>query len=259
MHSCIYKGRVAHVRHLPFTHSFSYSIFMLYLDLSELPSLFDDRWFWSVDKRNIATFRRSDYLGDPAVSLDTAVREKVRETQGTLPDGPIRMLTHLRYFGHCFNPVSFYYCFDRAGEKVETIVAEVTNTPWRESHAYVLGEEKDLRDKEEKHFQLSKDFHVSPFIDMNQDYDWLISEPGDTNHIRMLNTQNGKPFFEADLQLNREEISGLSLAKLLLLRPPMTMKVVSAIYWQALKLRLKGAHFYTHPDKNEPSSGGMEA
>ena len=83
-------------------------------------------------------FRRSDYLGDPAVPLADAVRALVAERLGSAPQGPIRLLTHLRTFGHCFNPVSFYYCFAADGERLEAIVAEVTNTPWGERHAYVL-------------------------------------------------------------------------------------------------------------------------
>ncbi|MEI2421818.1 DUF1365 family protein, partial [Arthrospira platensis SPKY2] len=105
---------------------------MVCLDLAELDTVFRGRWLWSTQRPALAWLRREDHLGDPAHSLDESVRRLVAERTGRRPAGPIRLLAHLRYFGHCFNPVSFYYCYDAAGERVETIVAEVNNTPWGE-------------------------------------------------------------------------------------------------------------------------------
>ena len=138
MHSAIYEGTVRHRRFAPVRNQFTYRLFMLYLDLAELSDVFRGRVLWSTDHFNLAWLRRSDHLGDPAVSLDEAVRELIAERTGTRPMGPIRLLTHLRYFGHCFNPVSLFYCYDPAGERVETVVAEVSNTPWHERHCYDL-------------------------------------------------------------------------------------------------------------------------
>ena len=138
LHSAIFRGRLQHRRHAPHAHRFDYPLFMMYLDLDELPRLFTRRWFWSVGRRNLAEFRRSDYLGDPDRDLADCVRDCVSAKLGWRPDGPIRLLTHLRYFGHCFNPVSFYYCFAEDGETLRAIVAEITNTPWQERHQYVL-------------------------------------------------------------------------------------------------------------------------
>ena len=113
-------------------------LFMLYLDLDELPALFDGYRLASARGRSLAEFRRADHLGDPRRPLADEVRALVAARSGTAPAGPIRLLTNLRYLGHAFNPVCFYYCFDAAGERVEAVVAEVTNTPWGECHAYVL-------------------------------------------------------------------------------------------------------------------------
>ena len=124
---------------------FRYPLFMAYLDLDELPELFDGRLLWSARRPAVAWFRRADYLGAPGTPLDEAVRELVLERTGIGLDGPIRLLTHLRYLGHCFNPVSFYYCYDPPGERVRAVVAHVTNTPWGERHAYVLGVERGGR------------------------------------------------------------------------------------------------------------------
>ena len=100
----------------PTGHEFVYRLFMMYLDLDELDSVFRHRWFWSVKRPALARFRRENHLGDATVPLDTAVRDLVLAETGSRPQGPVRLLTNLSYFGYCFNPVSFYYCFDSADE-----------------------------------------------------------------------------------------------------------------------------------------------
>jgi DUF1365 family protein len=219
---------------------------MMYLDLAELDDAFEGRAFWSVGRPNLAWFRRRDYLGNPDVPLDVEVRNLIEKRIGQRPEGPIRMLTHLRYLGHNFNPVTFYYAFDPAGKRVDAIVANITNTPWGERYSYVMdannGGDREMR------FQFAKNFHVSPFIDMDMDYDWRFSHPGETLHIRMTNSREEVPIFRAYLDMRRLELSGGNLARMLLTYPPMTMKVIAGIYWQALKLRMKGATFYPHPE-----------
>ncbi len=138
MHSAIYKGQLRHRRLDPVEHTFSYRLFMMYIDLAELNQVFKKRWFWSAKHPALARFRRERHLGDPTIPLEQSVRDLIRDTTGQVPHGPIRLLTHLQYFGYCFNPVSFYYCFDETDTRVETIVAEVNNTPWGEQHCYVL-------------------------------------------------------------------------------------------------------------------------
>ena len=138
MHSCLYEGTVRHRRLTPVAHQFHHSLFMMYLDLDELPTLFRNRWFWSNERANVAVFRRCDHFGDPAVSLDETVRTLVESRTGRRPTGPIRLLTHLRYFGYCFNPLSVYFCFAPDGQSLDIVVAEVSNTPWGERHCYVL-------------------------------------------------------------------------------------------------------------------------
>jgi DUF1365 family protein len=162
----------------------------MYLDLAELDRVFQKRWFWSVDRWNLAYLRRRDHLGDPGKSIDESVRGLIRQDTGLDPSGPIRMLTHLRYFGHCFNPVSFFYCFDPTDRHVETIVAEVHNTPWHERHCYVLTEALNDAAEPWKYYRFRKDFHVSPFMDMNQHYDWRFLQPGDRIQVHMQNFEN---------------------------------------------------------------------
>jgi hypothetical protein len=124
--TAIYEGTIAHARRVPRAHAFSYRLYMLYLDLDEVPRL------------GVRGFRREDILGDPSRDLAAEVKDRVERELGFRPEGPVRLLTHVRSLGYVFNPVSFYYCFDRAGERLEAVVAEITNTPWGERHAYAL-------------------------------------------------------------------------------------------------------------------------
>ena len=247
MRSCIYIGSLYHHRYLPKENNFIYSVFFMFLDLEELPQLFDGRWFWSVGRSNVATFRRADYLGPPDVSLDQAVRDRVEQELGERPSGPIRMLTHLRYFGHCFNPVSFYYCYDANDIKVQYIVAEITNTPWRDRHSYVLGEKQNEEKGARKRYRFLKEFHVSPFMDLDFWYDWRFEEPGESLRIQMINTKEQNKYFEAKLNLQRKEMTGPALALILVRFPAMTLRVLSMIYWQAFRLWLKKTPYYEHP------------
>jgi len=245
MHSCIYAGQVDHRRLTPVRHAFRYRLFMLYVDLAELERVFAGRWLWSVTRPALAWLRRSDYLGDPNDPLEQSVRKLVASSTGRSPVGPIRLLTHPRYFGYGFNPVSFYYCFAADGATVETIVAEVRNTPWGERHCYVL----DSSGAPARRFDTAKALHVSPFMPMDVRYDWAFSIPAERLGVGMSVTRDGRPLFTAALDLRRREITGASLAGVLVVYPFMTLKVIGGIYWQALLLWLRGCRTYVHPHK----------
>lgn len=259
MNSCLYFGRVSHRRHGgetdPVSNAFEYGMFMAWIDLAELDTVFRGRWLWSTRRPALAWLRRADHFGNPELPLEDTVRDLVEARTGRRPAGPIRLLTHLRYFGHCFNPVSFYYCYDVTGDRLDTIVAEVSNTPWGERHCYVLPRARARIRGPVQEFELDKDFHVSPFLPMETRYQWRFNEPGARLVVHLRNEQQGRRAFDATLSLERREINGAALAAALLRFPFMTMTVVMLIYWQALKLKLKGARFYMHPAKPEP---GME-
>jgi DUF1365 family protein len=142
------------------------------------------------------------------------------------------------------NPVSFYYCFDRSGERVDTIVAEITNTPWKERHQYVL----PVRDESQvKRFDFDKEFHVSPFLPMDMQYQWTFSDPVERLYVHMQNQQHGEHVFAATLALKAYPITARSLVGVLFGFPLMTVKVIAAIHWQALKLWLKRTPVFDHP------------
>jgi DUF1365 family protein len=245
MHSALYLGRVRHRRFTPRPHAFSYPLFMVYLDLDELDRVFASRWLWSIGRANVASFKRADYFGDPAKPLKAALGELVQSATGHTPTGPIRLLTHLRYFGHCFNPVTFYYCFNTGDTAVETIVAEITNTPWKERHCYVLpvGAQSGAISR----WQFDKCFHVSPFMPMDLQYDWRCSAPGEALAVHMNCQRDGRNVFDASLSLQRRELGAASMALALLRFPLITVRVLAAIHWQAFRLWLKRVPVVTHP------------
>jgi DUF1365 family protein len=246
----IYEGTIRHRRFHPKENRFQYRVFFMFLDLGHLDMLSGIHPLWSATGVNLAYFRRRDHMGAPDVPLDRAMRNHVEENTGNRPQGPIRILTHLRYFGHCFNPVSFYYCYDAADSQVETIVAEIHNTPWGQEHLYVLPEEKSIHPSHQwRRHRFDKQFHISPFMDMHLHYDWRFRIPARQLNVHMINYQNGKRLFDASLSLAQKPLTRLNLTRILWLYPAMTVKVVSLIYWQALKLLLKGTPFYSHPGK----------
>jgi uncharacterized protein len=255
MESRLYTGQVVHQRLTPVAHRFDYSMFFLYLDLAELERVFAGRWLWSVEATNWASFRRSDHLRSSTVSLDCAVRDEVQRQLGRRPCGPIRLLTHLRYLGYCFNPISIYYLFAEDGRTLEAVLTEIHNTPWGEEYLRAFDAGDSPRDGEWYRFQLDKEFHVSPFMPMELSYDWRFTTPGERLAVCMTSLQGGSKIFNASLQLQRKALTGGNLAAALLRWPFITAKVIAAIYWQALRLKLKGTPFCPHPEKLEVRKG----
>jgi uncharacterized protein len=240
--SCIYEGTIRHRRFDP-RREFSPRLALAYLDLDELPGLLNGRL---VSRRpGLVRFRRQDYLGDPAVPLDRAVRDLVEEETGSRPAGPIRLLTQLRSLGHCFNPVSFYYCFGPDGESVQALVAEVTNTPWGERHTYVLEGEHARQGVLDGQFD--KALHVSPFMGMDHRYDIHAGAPAQTLSVHIASSRADTTIFDATLALRRRQLTRRSMAKNTARYPLATVRVLALIYGHALGLKLAGVSVHRHP------------
>lgn len=229
----------------------------MYLDLAELGSVFKGRFCWSTQRMALARFRREDHLGDPRVPLHESVRDFVTQSGRPRPEGAIRLLTHLRYFGFVMNPVSFYFCFDQQNEKLQTIVAEVNNTPWGERHIYVIGQEQ-FDNPLEKQFT-NKEFHVSPFLPMEMQYLWQLTVPEERLTVHIENYQSRQRMFDVTMSLQRREITTQNLLRCLFFYPFMTWYVFAAIYWQALRLWLKRVPFYPHPKQKKNSGKSKSA
>jgi len=258
LHSCLYRGIVRHARHLPHEHRFQYQLFLVYLDLDELDQVFAGRWAWSTKYPTFAWFRRQDHLGDPHKPLADSVRELVHERTGLSVEGPIRLLTNLRYFGYVMNPVSYYYCFDRDGKNLLAVVAEINNTPWGERHCYVIpkGTAEGQEAIQDIEYQHDKEFHVSPFMPMEMKYHWRFTTPGDELAVTIGLDKEGLHQFDASLKLQRVPMTGWNLTKTLIRFPCMSVNVVAAIYWQALRLWWKKTPFYAHP-RSLPGSNSL--
>ena len=255
LNSCLYVGTIRHRRYFPVPHGFNYAIYMSYLDLDELDQVYHGRWFWSSNRRNLVEYRRADFLGPANVPLKTAVWDRVEAATGERPNGPVRLLAHLRYFGLSFNPVCFYYCFEADGETLHSIVAEITNTPWRERFAYVLPVRTARQRGSVWRWEFDKKFHVSPFLPMGLGYDWRFQKPDAELRVHMdvlAPTTDDSAIktlrqFDTTLVLGRKELTAVNLASALLRFPFITLGVLIKIYWQALLIRWKKNPFFDHP------------
>lgn len=244
-------GSVWHRRYSPRPHSFRYSMWLSLLEVDAIEARFSTSRLWSIERFNLVTFRRRDYIGPHNLGLGEAVRRRVRQQLGFSPSGSIRMLTHLRQWGMCFNPVTFYFCESSRGE-LQAIVADIHNTPWNERHAYVL--DARAQPGPEFRFAFDKEFHVSPFLPMDMRYDWRIRYGSDRIDVHMRVMREEAECLSTGVQLVLAEMTPRRMRLMPLFFPLMTLRVSTGIYYQALRLWLKRIPFFRHPD-GTPASG----
>ncbi len=245
--SSLYFGTLRHRRFGPARHEFTYPIFMAFLDVDRLPELMRVSRLSSYNRFNWASFHESDHFGDPALTLRERLKGDAAASGIDLPDGPIFLLTHLRYLGYNFNPVSFFYCYGREG-RLESVLAEVNST-FGESHNYWLSPAN--RTPGAQTYRSPKVMHVSPFMPMELDYRFVLPPPGERLIAHMDTFAGGRRSFDATLSLERAPWSAPSLRAALLRFPWMTAAVTAAIHWQALKLYLKKVPVFTHPARRQ--------
>ncbi len=247
MQSCLYEGVVTHARVRPVDHAFRYRMFMAYLDLDELAGTLDSVTLLSRRRFAPASFLRDDHLGPIDQPLAVSVREHVRDKVGIETRGPVRILTQLRYFGAYFSPINLFYLFDETETRIEAVVAEVSNTPWLERHHYILWEGNCSQRENKMAFSHCKEFHVSPFMDMDAEYRWQLTSPAEQLSVQLSSFNEGRSLFQANMTLTRRPLDNRHLACLLLRYPVTSARITMAIYFQALKLWLKKCPFFPHP------------
>ena len=249
MDSAIYFGTVRHRRFRPVAHSFRYDVFMAFMDIDRMEELTGISKFLSYNRLNWATYDERDHFGDPNRTLRQRLQRDAAAQGVSLPDGPIFLLTHLRYLGYNFNPVSFFYCYDQQ-ERLQMVLAEVNST-FGESHNYWLSQDSELPSPNAKRYRRAKAIHVSPFMSMKLDYTFTFTAPGSKLVAHMDTIEDGNPFFDATLNLERSPWSAASLHRALLTHPWMTAKVIAAFHWEALRLYLKKVPVFMHPRRRE--------
>ncbi|MCB1041023.1 MAG: DUF1365 domain-containing protein [Acidimicrobiales bacterium] len=250
--SALYEGTVSHARLDATAHAFEYQVLMAWLNLAELPGSLDAHPLWSARRAAPVRFRRQDFHGDPSVPLDEAVRTTIAEQSGERPEGPICLLAHLRTWGWSFNPIAFYVAFAPDGSgTIDALLAEVTNTPWQERHAYVMAvHATEVPDP----VRFPKAMHVSPFLDMELDHSFAFTPFGAGRlTVRMDDWRGDRREFAATLDVQRFPLDRPTMGRMLRRHPLPAQRVSGGIYLEALKLRAKDAPFRRHPAKVGPA------
>jgi DUF1365 family protein len=255
---CAWFGTVVHRRKTPVAHAFRYRIGMVCLDVADTRGATDLAPLFGRERRGLVSWYRRDHFGDPGISLDSAVRQLVRERTGLRLEGPIHLLTSPRVFGYGFNPISFFFCHDAAGA-LECIVAEVTNTPWGERHCYVLPVSARHRGYRVLRFDCRKQLHVSPFLGMSQDYRWRIGLDEDRLSVGIAAaTGRGRPFAAA-MQLSRAPLRRASALRFLIQPPFGPAGTMAGIHYEALRLWWKGAPYHQPPEHAAATSSAADS
>lgn len=239
--SGIYQGVVSHKRFSPKYHQFSYNVSMLGILLDELDKITEQYTLFGTQWFNPVRFNEKDYIKSEPGSLKLRIANKVKNLGGKWDGHKVLMVVQCRCLGLYFSPINFYYCFDKNDECLY-MLAEVSNTPWNERHYYLVNVPRKSDKKNNGKDNISKkDFHVSPFMEMNINYHWNINRPKEKIliNIQNLTLDSNEKVFEANMKLTKQPLKVLTLVKSWLSLPFTIIKIVSLIYWQAIRLFIK--------------------
>ena len=234
--SAIYVGEVSHTRLRPRLHALRYRIFMLLLDLDELPALHRRlRWF-SLGRFNLTSFRERDHGDGSATPLRTQVERHLDAANLSIAGGPIRLLCLPRVLGYAFNPLSVYFCYT-PDERLRAILYEVSST-FGERHSYLMPAEPDAQGVVRQ--SAAKRLHVSPFMDMDLDYRFRIRPPAESLEVAIGTLDRDGLLLNARFAARRRPLDDAGLLRAWLAHPLLTLKVIAGIHWEAVKLIAKG-------------------
>ncbi len=239
--SAVYLGDVVHRRRQPRTHRLRYRVFSMLLRLDELDALDSRHRLFAYNRAGLFSFHDSDHGPGDGSRLQPWIRQQLTAAGLQGIDGPVYLLCYPRMFGYVFNPLSVYYCHD-AEDRLRAIVYEVANTHG-ERHCYVLP--ADPGQGTVRH-ACRKEFYVSPFLPMECHYRFHTRTPGERLSLLIRESANGAKVLDAWFCGTRRELSDARLLKLALRFPLMTLKIITGIHWEALRLWLKGLPVYRH-------------
>ena len=233
--SCIYSGLITHKRFKPKKHFFSYKIFSLLIDLSEIEDVEKKIKFFSYNKFNILSFYNIDHGPRNGNSLTKWVKRILSKEKINVAGGKIKLLCFPRFFGYVFNPLSVFYCYDK-NLKLKAVFYEVKNT-FNEQHTYIF------RSRSSSNLILhkcKKKFYVSPFIAMKTFYNFRLSKPKKNISIHIKQTDVNGPLLIARQVGKRIKLNSYNLLHEFLKHPLMSLKVIVAIHFEAFRLWTKG-------------------
>jgi DUF1365 family protein len=240
--SSLYVGSVIHRRLQPRTHSFRYNAFWLLIDLDDVVALAGKlRWF-SYNRPNIFSLYDADHGDGSATPLRAQVERQLAEAHVDIAGGQVQLFCMPRTLGYCFNPLSIFFCY-RADAALVAVVYQVHNT-FGERHSYVIPVENH---GETLRQHCRKAFHVSPFLDMDLRYDFRITGPDERVAVGISASSSNKPVLRAVLTAERRELTSRNLMLVFLRIPAITIKVIAAIHWEALRLWTKGIGLRRRP------------
>lgn len=248
--SALYVGSVMHRRLRPRVHRFRYNAFWIVADLDELPALAVRLRLFSHNRFNLFGLSDADHGDGSATSLRGQIERRLADAGIDIAGGNIRLLCMPRTLGYSFNPLSVYFCH-RPDGTLAALVHEVHNT-FGERHCYVMPVAPDPGPIRQ---HCGKSFYVSPFMGMDMHYEFRVSAPGERVAIVIRGSSHGETVITASLAGTRRALSDRELLRLFVTIPAMTVKVIAAIHWEALRLWLKGLRLSPRPAVPSADSG----